>query len=66
MAIDFIKGSIKIQRDDNNSEKIDGLSESEINSVIPLLKNEKTARDLINFFSGVKYPHKFPYGSFLP
>jgi hypothetical protein len=66
MSFNFIKGSIKIRKNINYTEKMEGLSESEINSVIPLLSNEKTVRDLVNFFSNVKYPNKFPYGSFLP
>jgi hypothetical protein len=61
----YKKGVIKILTNVIQPEKIDRLSESEIKSIIPLLKNEKTTRDLINFFTNGK-PRILPYGSFLP
>ena len=64
--MNFTKGTIKISSKINNKEKIGKLSESEINSVIPLLKDKKIIKDLINYFSSEKSVRKLPYGSFLP
>lgn len=61
----FKKGVLKIFNNILQPKKKNGLTTSEVESIIPLLKDKKVTQDLINFFTNSK-PRKLPYGSFLP
>ena len=47
----FKKGVLKIFNNILQPKKKDGLTASEVESIIPLLKDKKVTQDLINFFT---------------